>query len=318
MNTVKHRLESKIVSSPLPGVAGLYQLIAPSSENHGQHDCLMWVAMPRGVVAYVHKDWSGIRHSAEVDLTREYGDTYASLHAEGEKLRTLKHVVPTIHRLKELKDKKEKSKRDLPALYAEIVSRKARRHTELQQSMDAAAIRLKDIEAGEHRINEELNSLRKESQQLVFSVIGAIVGETVNLVAAKLPSTTQTKRDVVTIFSWRFKQYVRCVALEVIPTRLCGTSGHRSIAAGTWKKGVGGVVLGSTPACERHVESLDSYKATLPRTSRTQGRQGSMGTESLTPDNQTGWEMRCQECQTAGTCYGHLMDTDKEKRLTSR
>lgn len=107
-----------------------------------------------------------IRHSAEVDLTREYGDTYASLHAEGEKLRTLKHVVPTIHRLKELKDKKEKSKRDLPALYAEIVSRKARRHTELQQSMEAAATRLKDIEAGELRINEELNSLRKESQQL--------------------------------------------------------------------------------------------------------------------------------------------------------
>lgn len=64
MNTVKHRLESKTVSNPLPGVAGLYQLIAPSSENHGQHDCLMWVAMPRGVAAYVHKDWAGTAEAA--------------------------------------------------------------------------------------------------------------------------------------------------------------------------------------------------------------------------------------------------------------
>ncbi|KAB2310679.1 hypothetical protein F8A87_08315 [Betaproteobacteria bacterium SCN2] len=64
MNTVKHRLESKTVLNPLPGVAGLYQLIAPSSENHGQHDCLMWVAMPSGAVAYVRKDWAGTPEEA--------------------------------------------------------------------------------------------------------------------------------------------------------------------------------------------------------------------------------------------------------------
>ncbi|HMN13363.1 MAG TPA: hypothetical protein PKD55_13665, partial [Bellilinea sp.] len=60
----KHRLESKTVSNPLPGVAGLYQLIVPSSENHGQHDCLMWVAMSRGAVAYVHRDWGGTAEAA--------------------------------------------------------------------------------------------------------------------------------------------------------------------------------------------------------------------------------------------------------------
>lgn len=74
MNIARCRVESKTVCNPQPGVAGLYQLIAPSSENHGQHDCLMWVAMPRGVVAYVHKDWAGTAEAACQSMLEHLGE----------------------------------------------------------------------------------------------------------------------------------------------------------------------------------------------------------------------------------------------------
>lgn len=107
-----------------------------------------------------------IRHSAEVDLSREYGDTYTALHAEGIKLQNLKQIMPTVSRLKALRDKQGKARRDLPAMHIEVVTRKARRQIELQQSFDAEIDRLKELDAAIESNSVDLQALRDKTKEV--------------------------------------------------------------------------------------------------------------------------------------------------------
>lgn len=107
-----------------------------------------------------------IRHSAEVDLSREYGDTYTALHAEGVKLQNLKQIKPTVSRLKALRDKQDKARRDLPAMQIEVVTRKARRQTELQQSFDATVDRLKELDDALASSAADLQALQDKTKDL--------------------------------------------------------------------------------------------------------------------------------------------------------
>lgn len=59
---------SQLSRSQMAGVKGIYQVIVPSPERPGMPDCLMWVAMDRGVVAYVHQCWSGTPDEAEASM----------------------------------------------------------------------------------------------------------------------------------------------------------------------------------------------------------------------------------------------------------
>lgn len=107
-----------------------------------------------------------IRHASEVDLSREYGDIYTALQAEKDKLHNLKQIAPTISRLKELKNQREQARRDLPSMYAELVTQKARRQTELQESLDKTKGRIQEIESAIEGMSDRLTSLQMESQKL--------------------------------------------------------------------------------------------------------------------------------------------------------
>lgn len=113
-----------------------------------------------------------IRHATEVDLSREYGDIYTALQAEREKLHNLKVIAPTITRLKELKNQREQARRDLPSMYAELVSKKALRQTELQNSIDKTTNQIKEIETAISGMSNRLASLQADSQK--FSAEAAI------------------------------------------------------------------------------------------------------------------------------------------------
>lgn len=119
-----------------------------------------------------------IRHATEVDLSSEYGDIYTALQAEKDKLHNLKQIAPTINRLKELKNQREQARRDLPSMYAELVSQKARRQTELQESLDKTTGRINEIESAINGMTDRLADLQTESQRL--SGDAAIVGQWIN------------------------------------------------------------------------------------------------------------------------------------------
>ena len=66
-----------------------------------------------------------LRHSIEVDLSREYDDLVSGLAAEKEKLSGLRRIAPIASKLKSERIKRDRAKRDLPALYLAVETAKA-------------------------------------------------------------------------------------------------------------------------------------------------------------------------------------------------
>ncbi|MBL0167430.1 MAG: hypothetical protein IPP85_09825 [Propionivibrio sp.] len=78
----------------------------------------------------------GIRNAIEVDLYKEYNDSYSALMAEKAKLLNLRQVAHIANHLKAQLRKREGASRDLPALYATLVGAKGRQLTALLEGRE--------------------------------------------------------------------------------------------------------------------------------------------------------------------------------------
>jgi hypothetical protein len=111
----------------------------------------------------------GIRNAIEVDLHREYSDTYSALVVEKEKLANLRHVALIANRLKAEQEKRIRASRDLPALYVAVVGAKARQVKALQEGVECDRKRLRDVEAAAEAAKNEWHRLDKENDGIVRS-----------------------------------------------------------------------------------------------------------------------------------------------------
>jgi hypothetical protein len=111
----------------------------------------------------------GIRNAIEVDLHREYSDTYSALVVEKEKLANLRHVALIANRLKAEQEKRIRASRDLPALYVAVVGAKARQVKTLQEGVEFDRKRLRDVEAAADAATTEWQRLDKENDRIVRS-----------------------------------------------------------------------------------------------------------------------------------------------------
>jgi hypothetical protein len=111
----------------------------------------------------------GIRNAIEVDLHREYSDTYSALAVEKEKLANLRHVALIANRLKAEQEKRIRASRDLPALYAAVVGAKARQMNSLHEGIERDRKRLLDVEAAAHAAKDEWQRLDNENDGIIRS-----------------------------------------------------------------------------------------------------------------------------------------------------
>ena len=111
----------------------------------------------------------GIRNAIEVDLHREYSDTYSALVVEKEKLANLRHVALIANRLKAEQEKRIRASRDLPALYVAVVGAKARQVKALQEGVECDRKRLRDVEAAADAAKNEWQRLDNENDGIVRS-----------------------------------------------------------------------------------------------------------------------------------------------------
>lgn len=113
----------------------------------------------------------GIRNAIEVDLYKEYNDSYSALMAEKAKLLNLRQVAHIANHLKAQLRKREGASRDLPALYATLVGAKGRQLTALLEGLDEDRERQQALEIAENASTAERERLEAENN----GIVGAIV-----------------------------------------------------------------------------------------------------------------------------------------------
>lgn len=109
----------------------------------------------------------GIRNAIEVDLYREYDDTYSALMVEKAKLANLRQVALIANRLKLEQEKRVRASRNLPALYAAVVGAKSRQQKELLQGLGKDQERLQEVATAESAAEKERQRLEDENEAII-------------------------------------------------------------------------------------------------------------------------------------------------------